>query len=50
MILNKNVSEIQKENKEKEKDKDKETSETKDNKVPEIMVKKEKSEINIQQV
>ena len=49
-ILNKNVSEIQKENKEKEKDKDKETSETKDNKVPEIMVKKEKGEINIQQV
>ena len=47
-ILNKNMSEVQKENKEKEKDKEK--AETKDNKVPEVIVKKEKGEINIEQV
>ena len=47
-ILNKNMSEVQKENKEKEKDKEK--TETKDNKVPEVIVKKEKGEINIEQV
>ena len=50
-ILNKNMSEVQKENKEnKEKEKDKEKTETKDNKVPEVIVKKEKGEINIEQV
>ena len=50
-ILNKNMSEVQKENKEnKEKEKDKEKTEIKDNKVPEVIVKKEKGEINIEQV
>ena len=49
-LLKKNLTEIHTEQKEKEKEKDNEIKEIKEEKAPEIIVKEEKGEINIEQV
>ena len=49
-VITKNLTEVNTENKEKGKENENEKIESKDNKEPEIIVKKEKGEINIEQV